>query len=84
LVCDGSSDGEEYLVEGAIEEADEGLEGRLDEDPAGYLTELPHAMLTSVRMYAMADMFCVPPLKVLARNRLYKAVERSRLPGYCG
>lgn len=77
LLCDGSSEGEEYLVEGDVEEVDEGLEGGLDENPAGYLTELPHAMLTSVRMYAMADMFCVPALKVLARNRFYKAVEQN-------
>ncbi|KAH6843420.1 hypothetical protein B0I37DRAFT_217667 [Chaetomium sp. MPI-CAGE-AT-0009] len=70
-----SSDGEEYFVEGEIEEADEGLDEGLQEDPDGYLTELPHAMLTSVRMYAIADMFCAPALKVLARNRFYKAVE---------
>jgi hypothetical protein len=42
----------------------------------GYITTLPHAMFTSVSVYAMADMFCVPALKALARNRFYKAVER--------
>jgi hypothetical protein len=44
-------------------------------DDDGYVTALPHAMFTSVRVYAMADMFCVPALKILARNRFYKAVE---------
>ncbi|KAH6640171.1 hypothetical protein F5144DRAFT_87652 [Chaetomium tenue] len=77
LSCDGSSDEEEYIVEGEIEEVDEELEEGLEEDPAGYFTNLPHAMLTSVRMYAMGDMFCVPALKVLARNRFYKAIERN-------
>ncbi|KAK3291160.1 uncharacterized protein B0H64DRAFT_43488 [Chaetomium fimeti] len=76
LCCDGySSDGEEYLDDTEIDGVDEGLQEGLDKDPEGYLTELPHAMLTSVRVYAMADMFCVPALKVLARNRFYKAVE---------
>jgi hypothetical protein len=41
----------------------------------GYITALPHAMFTSVRVYVMADMFCVPALKLLARNRFYRAVE---------
>jgi hypothetical protein len=42
----------------------------------GYVTTLPHAMFTSVGVYAMADMFCVPGLKALARNRFYRAVEK--------
>lgn len=80
LCCDGySSDGEEYLTEGELDE-DEGLEEGLGEDPGEYLTEPPHNMLTSVRMYAMGDMFCVPALQVLARNRFYKAVERNMKP----
>lgn len=45
-------------------------------DDDGYVTDFLHAMFTSARVYAMADMFCVPALKVLARNRFYKAVER--------
>jgi hypothetical protein len=33
-------------------------------------------MFTSVSVYVMAEMFCVPGLKALARNRFYKAVEK--------
>ena len=46
-------------------------------DDDGYVTDLPHAMFTAVRVYAMADMFCVPALKVLARNRFYRAAEKN-------
>ncbi|KAK4032099.1 hypothetical protein C8A01DRAFT_41456 [Parachaetomium inaequale] len=47
-----------YSSDGEDDSEDEELDGDFCLDDDGYVTELPHAMFTSVRVYAMADMFC--------------------------
>ncbi|KAL2142003.1 hypothetical protein VTI28DRAFT_1693 [Corynascus sepedonium] len=72
---DSSSKSESsYVEEWDPEDDDDDWE---DGDPGEYMTELPHSMFTSVRVYAVADMFGVPALQVLARNRFYKTIEKN-------
>ncbi|KAK3318135.1 hypothetical protein B0H66DRAFT_602737 [Apodospora peruviana] len=44
-------------------------------DDDGYVSDLPHAMYTCIKLYAMADMSCVPSRKLLARNHFYRSAE---------
>lgn len=82
---DSSSESESSDVDEWDPEDDDDWE---DGDSGEYMTELPHAMFTSVRVYAVADMFGVPALQVLARNRFYKTIEENAksadFPRCCG
>lgn len=51
----------------------------LADNPPEYNDNLPNAMFTSVKVFSMADQLGIPGLKLLAKQRFYRSVERNLL-----
>jgi hypothetical protein len=60
-------------------EFEEGGDYRSDEGLQPFKTDYAHSMFTSIRVYAIADKFDVLALKLLARERFYRSVERHAI-----
>ena len=69
------SDDDDSTIDEEGQDDDDTLMEELGANPPGYHDDLPNAMSTSVKVFAMADYFGISALKLLAKKRFYRSVE---------